>query len=65
MFKLIIISIILLALASLLIGVRLIFGKSFVKTHVEDNRALRKQGVRCYRQLENEERHSKGIVIEP
>lgn len=35
------------AIAVVLLSVRLLTGREFVKTHIEDNEALREQGIGC------------------
>ena len=45
--KLFLIVLIAVAISVILLSVRLFFGKAFVKTHVDQNNFLRKQGIHC------------------
>jgi len=45
--KLFLIILLLLVPALLLMSVRLLVGRSFVKFHVDQNKELRKQGIHC------------------
>lgn len=42
-----IITLLIVAICMALLSVRLFFGKSFVKTHVDQSKAMRQRGIRC------------------
>lgn len=42
-----------------LLSVRIFFGKPFVKTHVDQNRALRQRGIHCVQAQDAEARMEK------
>lgn len=39
-----------------LLSVRLFFGKKFVHTHIDGNRALNRRGIRCVKETDRRER---------
>lgn len=45
--KVFLLTLIFVALAVVLLSVRLFFGRSFVKTHVSQNKAMRERGIHC------------------
>lgn len=47
MFDTFLIVLLIIAVAMLLLGIRLFFGRPFVSTHVHDNKALHKKGIGC------------------
>lgn len=40
-------SLLIVAICMLLLCVRLFFGRGFVKTHVDQSKAMRERGIRC------------------
>lgn len=49
MLKLFLILLLLVGVAVLLLSVRLLAGRSFVKTHVDQSKAMYQRGIRCAR----------------
>lgn len=47
MLKLFIITLLIVAVCFALISVRLFFGRAFVKTHVDQSKAMRQRGIHC------------------
>lgn len=47
MFETFLIILLIIAIAVLLLSIRLLFGRSFISTHVHDNKALQQKGVGC------------------
>lgn len=47
MLKLLLISTLIVAVSIALLSVRLFFGRGFVKTHVDQNKAMRQRGIHC------------------
>lgn len=47
MMKLFVLTLITVAICVALLSVRLFFGRSFVKTHVDQSKAMRERGIRC------------------
>lgn len=47
MLKLFIITLLIVAVCFVLISVRLFFGRAFVKTHVDQSKAMRQRGIHC------------------
>lgn len=49
-------SLLIVAICMLLLSVRLFFGRSFVKTHVDQNKAMRQRGIHCVQTQDAEQR---------
>ena len=49
-------ALVLIALGLVFLAVRLFFGKKFVHTHLEGNKALNKKGITCVMEMELKER---------
>lgn len=49
-------ALVLIALGLVFLAVRLFFGKKFVHTHLEGNKALNKKGITCVIEMERKER---------
>lgn len=47
MLKLFVITLLIVAVCFALISVRLFFGRGFVKTHVDQSKAMRQRGIHC------------------
>lgn len=54
--ELFIVTLIIVALCIALLSVRLFFGRSFVKTHVDQSKAMRQRGIRCVQSQDAEAR---------
>ena len=65
MIKTLLIIVCFVSICILLLGVRLLFGKSFIHTHIEGNKAMNDKGITCYKEMEKQERsHSRFAVSE-
>lgn len=58
MTKIILLTVAIVALAVALLSVRLFFGKSFVKTHIDQSKAMRERGIHCVQTQDAEARMS-------
>lgn len=47
MWQTLIIGVLIIAFSLLLLAIRLFFGKNFVHTHIDGNKALNKKGIHC------------------
>jgi len=56
-------SLLIIATSMLLLGVRLLFGKPFAKTHVEGNKALSDRGIHCAQAQDAEMRRPKRQAV--
>ncbi len=52
-------TLIIVACCIALLAVRLFFGKAFVKTHVDQSRAMRQRGIHCVQAQDAEQRADK------
>ena len=64
MIKEFIIILLIVAIAVLLLSVRLLFGrKNFIHTHVDGNRAMEQRGIGCVKRQDREARVNGGLKI--
>ena len=49
-------ALVLIAAGLAFLAIKLFFGKKFVHTHLEGNKALNKKGITCVMEMEREER---------
>lgn len=56
MFKMFLAISLLTAISLLLLSVRLFFGKKFVHTHIDGNKPLNRQGIRCVKEMDRQAR---------
>lgn len=63
MFEELMIVVIILAIAVLLLAVRLLVGKNFVHTHVDGNREMARRGIFCVKRQDREARQNSGLKI--
>lgn len=47
MFETFLITLLIIAVAVLFLGIRLLLGRAFINTHVEGSKALREKGIGC------------------
>lgn len=59
MIKTLLLTLLLVAISVALLCVRLFFGRSFVKTHIDQSKAMRERGIRCA-QAQDAELRAKG-----
>ena len=52
MFQLFLITLAFLAIAVALLSIKLYFGKKFVHTHIDGNKALNKKGIHCVQSMD-------------
>jgi len=58
------VTLLIIAICLVLLSVRLFFGKSFVKTHVDQNKAMRQRGIHCVQAQEAQMRHNATTKIQ-
>lgn len=58
MFQAFLFSLLIIAICVCFLGVRLLFGRSFVHTHVEGNKELRRRGITCIQSQDAAERRA-------
>ncbi len=46
-----------------LLSIRLFFGKGFVKTHVDQNKAMRQRGIHCVQAQDAQMRHTPATKV--
>lgn len=64
MLKVLLVSVVIVAIAVVLLSVRLLCGKDhFVSSHVDDNEALRKRGITCFKEQDQSLRQHEGLRI--
>lgn len=61
MIKLFLITLSAIAVSVALLSVRLFFGKRFVKTHVDQSKAMRERGIHCVAAQDAEMRNRKKV----
>ncbi len=54
--KLFLLTLVIVAFCVALLAVRLFFGKAFVKTHVDQSKAMRQRGIHCVQAQDAEQR---------
>ena len=62
--RLFLITLLIVAISLALLCIRLFFGKSFVKTHVDQNKAMRQRGIRCVQAQDAEMRHNSRTTVQ-
>ncbi len=58
------VTLLIIAICLVLLSVRLFFGKSFVKTHVDQNKAMRQRGIHCVQAQEAQMRHNAATKVQ-
>ncbi len=58
------ITLLIIAICLVLLCVRLFFGKSFVKTHVDQSKAMRQRGIHCVQSQDAEMRYNASTKIQ-
>ena len=56
-------SLIIVVICLVLLAVRLFFGKKFVHTHVDGNKAMHRKGIRCAQSMDAEERRDNPYAV--
>ena len=56
MFQLFLIILAIIAIAFLLLAVKVLLGKKFVHTHIDGNRSLNKKGIHCVQSMDRKMR---------
>lgn len=62
--KLFFITFFIIAVCLVLLSVRLFVGKRFVRTHVDQNKALARKGIHCAQSQDAEMRRSNRLAVE-
>ena len=62
--KLFFITFFIIAVCLVLLSVRLFAGKRFVRTHVDQNKALGRKGIHCAQSQDAEMRHPRRTAVE-
>lgn len=58
MLKTLLFTLLLVGLAFVLLGVRVLLGRRFVHTHLDGNQALNRMGITCVKDMERQERRA-------
>ncbi len=58
------ITLFIIAICLALLSIRLFFGKTFVKTHVDQSKAMRQRGIHCVQAQDAEMRHTSRTKIQ-
>lgn len=62
--KLFLITLLVIAMCLALLSVRLFAGKNFVRTHVDQNKGLRRKGIHCAQSQDAEICHRSHLAVE-
>ncbi len=63
MLKIFLLSLIVILIGLALMGIKLYFGKPFVHTHIDGNKALNKQGIHCVQSMDRRMRRPKRHAV--
>lgn len=64
MLKVLLLSIVIVAVAVILLSVRLLCGKdNFVSSHVDDSEPLKQRGITCFKEQDRTQRQHAGLRI--
>ncbi len=63
MLKTLLASLLIVALAFALLGVRVVLGRRFVHTHLDGNKALNRKGITCVKDMEQEARRPNPCAV--
>ncbi len=63
MFEVFALTLLIIFVALLLLGVRLLCGKKFIHTHVDGNRALQQRGIHCAQATDRLDRRERTTAV--